>query len=86
MTPITVLRDLQFRLEYALLRLVTGVVRAVPLSFARAFRLGAGGASRRASTPNGTTGRWLILLLRFPKNRSTSATSSPSSIGKISAA
>ena len=34
MTPVSVLRDLQFRLEYTLLRLVTGVVRAVPLSFA----------------------------------------------------
>jgi Kdo2-lipid IVA lauroyltransferase/acyltransferase len=34
MTPTTPLRDLQFRLEYALLRLITGVVRVVPLNFA----------------------------------------------------
>lgn len=34
MTPTPPLRDLQFRLEYTFLRLVAGVVRAVPLSFA----------------------------------------------------
>jgi Kdo2-lipid IVA lauroyltransferase/acyltransferase len=34
MTPTTPLRDLQFRLEYALLRLIVGAVRAVPLTFA----------------------------------------------------
>ncbi len=32
--PISPLRDLQFRLEYAFLRLIAGVVRAVPLEFA----------------------------------------------------
>ena len=34
MTPTTTLRDLQFRIEYAFLRLVVGAVRVVPLSFA----------------------------------------------------
>ena len=34
MTPTSRLRDLQFRLEYVLLRLVVGTVRAVPLAFA----------------------------------------------------
>lgn len=32
--PPTILRDIQFRLEYALLRLITGAVRVVPLGFA----------------------------------------------------
>ena len=34
MKPVSALRDLQFRLEYALLRLIVGVVRAVPLEVA----------------------------------------------------
>jgi KDO2-lipid IV(A) lauroyltransferase len=33
-TPVSPLRDLQFRLEYALLRLVVGAVRALPLDVA----------------------------------------------------
>lgn len=34
MTPISTLRDIQFRLEYLLLRGIVAVVRAVPLNFA----------------------------------------------------
>ena len=34
LTPTSRLRDLQFRLEYVLLRVIVGAVRAVPLSFA----------------------------------------------------
>ncbi len=34
MKPVSALRDLQFRLEYAVLRAVVGVVRMVPLGFA----------------------------------------------------
>jgi KDO2-lipid IV(A) lauroyltransferase len=34
MTPVSTLRDIQFRLEYVFLRFVAAVVRAVPLSFA----------------------------------------------------
>lgn len=37
MKPITPLRDLQFRLEYALLRAVVGLVRALPLDTATAL-------------------------------------------------
>jgi KDO2-lipid IV(A) lauroyltransferase len=37
MKPVSALRDLQFRLEYALLRLIVGVVRAVPLELATAL-------------------------------------------------
>jgi KDO2-lipid IV(A) lauroyltransferase len=37
MKPVSALRDLQFRLEYAFLRLIVGVVRAVPLEVATAI-------------------------------------------------
>jgi Kdo2-lipid IVA lauroyltransferase/acyltransferase len=37
MKPVSALRDLQFRLEYALLRLIVGVVRAFPLEVATAL-------------------------------------------------
>ena len=37
MTPVSTLRDLQFRLEYAVLRLVAGAIRAVPLDSAVRF-------------------------------------------------
>ena len=37
MTPVSFLRDLQFRLEYAALRTIAGAIRALPLDTATRF-------------------------------------------------